>query len=150
MNESYSIWLAQTPSTPVTQSATPAAPAQPTQTSTTSPGTNSPSTSAPQSSLFQPQLVILIIAMVFMFWWMSHKQKKEREARQKLIDSVKTGDKVVTTAGIHGVVSNVKEKTLIVKIAENVKIEMNRSAVEVVEPKSGGEEAVVKEIPTKK
>ena len=42
---------------------------------------------------------------------------------------LKTGDRVVTNAGIHGLISNVKETTVIVKVADNVKIEMEKSAV---------------------
>ena len=42
---------------------------------------------------------------------------------------LKTGDRVVTASGIHGLISNVKETTVIVKVADNVKIEMEKSAV---------------------
>jgi preprotein translocase subunit YajC len=49
-----------------------------------------------------------------------------------LIASMKTGDKVVTNAGIHGLISNVKDTTVIVKVADNVKIEMEKSAVATV------------------
>ncbi len=79
--------------------------------------------------------------MVFMLWWMSRSQKKQREERQKLLDSVRTGDKVVTGGGIHGIVANVKDKTLIVKIADNVKIEVNRSAVDNIVSRGSEEES---------
>ena len=46
-----------------------------------------------------------------------------------LINSLKTGDKVVTTSGIHGIISNVKERTLLLKIADNVKIEIDKAAI---------------------
>ena len=49
------------------------------------------------------------------------------------VQAVKTGDQVVTNAGIHGTVSNVKDKTIIIKIADNVKVEFDRSAVVTVE-----------------
>ena len=56
----------------------------------------------------------------------------------KLIDSndqVKEGDKVVTIGGIHGVVSSTKEKTIILKVDDNTKLEFNRSAIaSVVNP----------------
>jgi hypothetical protein len=42
---------------------------------------------------------------------------------------LKTGDRVVTSAGIHGMITNVKETTVTVKVADNVKIEMEKSAV---------------------
>ena len=46
-----------------------------------------------------------------------------------MIKKLKTGDKVVTNGGIHGTVAGVKENTLFVKIADNVKIEINRSNI---------------------
>ncbi|PYJ19197.1 MAG: preprotein translocase subunit YajC [Verrucomicrobia bacterium] len=48
---------------------------------------------------------------------------------KNLISSLKTGDRVVTNAGIHGLISNVKENTVLVKVADNVKIEMEKSAI---------------------
>jgi preprotein translocase subunit YajC len=54
-----------------------------------------------------------------------------------LIASLKTGDRVVTNSGIHGLISNVKDTTVIVKVADNVKIEMEKSAIStVVSPQS--------------
>jgi preprotein translocase subunit YajC len=50
------------------------------------------------------------------------------------------GDKVVTTGGIYGLVVGLKEKTLYLKIADNVKIEVNRSSIQSVE-KGGQVEA---------
>jgi len=42
---------------------------------------------------------------------------------------LKTGDRVVTNAGIHGLIANVKETTVMLKVADNVKIEVEKSAV---------------------
>jgi preprotein translocase subunit YajC len=60
---------------------------------------------------------------------MIRPQKKRQEQQQKLISSLKTGDRVVTSAGIHGLISNVKESTVLVKVADNVKIEIDKSAI---------------------
>jgi preprotein translocase subunit YajC len=54
--------------------------------------------------------------------------RKQKE-QQRLVTALKTGDRVVTNAGIHGLISNVKETTVIVKVADNVKIEMEKSAI---------------------
>ena len=64
------------------------------------------------------------------------KKQKELTAR---ISSLKTGDRVVTTGGIYGTVANVKDgSTLLLKIADNVKIEIDKSAVaNVVNPDGG-------------
>jgi len=60
---------------------------------------------------------------------MIRPQKKRQEQQQKLIAALKTGDRVVTNAGIHGLISNVKETTVLVKVADNVKIEIDKSAI---------------------
>lgn len=60
---------------------------------------------------------------------MVRPQKKRQQEQQRLMSGLKTGDRVVTNAGIHGLIANVKETTVIVKVADNVKIEMEKSAV---------------------
>jgi preprotein translocase subunit YajC len=67
-----------------------------------------------------------------MYFVMFRPQKKRQEQQQKLISALKTGDRVVTNGGIHGLISNVKETTVIVKVADNVKIEMEKSAITTV------------------
>jgi preprotein translocase subunit YajC len=79
-------------------------------------------------SFFIPLIFIFII----MYFVMIRPQKKRQEQQQKLIAALKTGDRVVTNAGIHGLISNVKENTVLLKVADNVKIEMDKAAVTTV------------------
>lgn len=74
---------------------------------------------------FLPIILIFIIMYFVLFRPQMRRQKEQR----RLISSLKTGDRVVTSAGIHGMITNVKEKTVTVKVADNVKIEMEKSAV---------------------
>jgi preprotein translocase subunit YajC len=76
-------------------------------------------------SFFVPLIFIFII----LYFVMIRPQKKRQEQQQKLITSLKTGDRVVTNAGIHGLISNVKESTVLLKVADNVKIEVDKSAI---------------------
>ena len=76
--------------------------------------------------------VPMILIFVMMYFIMIRPQKKRQLEQQRLISSLKTGDQVVTSAGIHGLISNVKDSTVIVKVADNVKIEMEKSAVTTV------------------
>ena len=76
-------------------------------------------------SFFVPLIFIFII----MYFVMIRPQKKRQEQQQKLIGNLKTGDRVVTNSGIHGLISNVKETTVLVKVADNVKIEIDKSAI---------------------
>ncbi|HBC87215.1 MAG TPA: preprotein translocase subunit YajC [Lentisphaeria bacterium] len=73
-----------------------------------------------------------ILIFVVMIFFLFRSQQKENKRRQEMLTKIKTGDKVVTSGGIHGIVSNVKEHTFIVKIADNVKIEVNKSGVSAV------------------
>ena len=73
--------------------------------------------------------VPFIFIFIIMYFVLFRPQKKRQQEQQKLVTSLKTGDRVVTSAGIHGLIANVKETTVMVKVADNVKIEMEKSAV---------------------
>ncbi|MGF1655499.1 MAG: preprotein translocase subunit YajC [Verrucomicrobiales bacterium] len=75
--------------------------------------------------LFMP----LIFMFVIFYFLLIRPQQKQRKEHEKLIQSVRSGDKVVTNAGIHGIVTNVKERTVHLKIADNVKIELEKFAI---------------------
>lgn len=75
------------------------------------------------------QFVPFILIFVIMYFVLLRPQMKRQKDQQRLMTALKTGDRVVTNAGIHGLISNVKETTVIVKVADNVKIEMEKSAV---------------------
>ncbi len=67
-----------------------------------------------------------------MYFLLFRPQIKRQKEQAKLVSSVKTGDRVVTASGIHGIISNVKDRTVIVKIADNVKVEMDKTAITTV------------------
>jgi preprotein translocase subunit YajC len=71
---------------------------------------------------------LIIIAVLFYFLLIRPQQKKQKE-HLKLVAAIKTGDKVITSSGIHGIVANVKDTTMLLKVADNVKIEMDKAAV---------------------
>jgi len=73
--------------------------------------------------------VPIILIFVIMYFLLFRPQMKRQKEQTRLIGTLKTGDHVVTVSGIHGMISNVKDRTVIVKVADNVKIEMEKSAV---------------------
>lgn len=93
---------------------------------------------APPSNPMMQLVPLLFIGVIFYFL-LIRPQQKQRKDHQKLVESIKTGDKVITNSGIHGMVSNVKERTIMLKIAENVKIEIDKAAVTVIEKNSDSE-----------
>ena len=60
---------------------------------------------------------------------MAADPRKRQKKLETVIASLKNGDKVITTSGIYGVVTGVKDTTLILKIADQVKIEVAKSAI---------------------
>ena len=74
---------------------------------------------------FAPLIIIGIIFYLLIFMPMRKKQKKV----ELMIQSLKSGDKVITNSGIYGTVAGVKDKTFILKISDQVKIEIAKNAV---------------------
>jgi preprotein translocase subunit YajC len=69
---------------------------------------------------------------------MIRPQKKRQQERDKMISGANKGDKIITIGGIHGVIQVTKDKTVIIKIADNVKVEIERSAISAVVRDSDG------------
>lgn len=82
-------------------------------------------------SLISTLIMFALIIGIFYFMILRPQQKRQKE-RQKMLDSVKKGDKVVTAGGLHGTVAGLDEKTVLLQVSENVKMKFDRSAVSVV------------------
>jgi len=89
----------------------------------------------PRAAMLQMIATFGILGVMFYFL-LIRPQSKQRKEQENLIKNVKTGDKILLSGGIFGIVTNVKEKTLMVKIADNVKVEVLKSAVSSVVQKS--------------
>jgi preprotein translocase subunit YajC len=74
---------------------------------------------------FAPIIIIGAIFYLLIFMPMRKRQKK----LETMIDALKNGDKVITSSGIYGTIAGVKDKTFILKIADQVKIEVAKNAV---------------------
>jgi preprotein translocase subunit YajC len=78
------------------------------------------------AGMFVPMVCVFVI----MYFVVLRPQQQQRKKLQEMVDNMKTGDAVVTTGGIHGIVSNMKDgNTLMLKIADNVRIEVDKSAI---------------------
>jgi len=92
-----------------------------------------PNAKAPNPLMsFLPFLLIILI----MYFLMIRPQSKRQKEKQKMLDELKKGDNVVTMGGIHGKVVGFadNDKTVILKIDENVKINVDRAAINLVKP----------------
>jgi preprotein translocase subunit YajC len=91
------------------------------------PDTTTPSSGG--SSMMLLMYPVLIALLYFAFFRPQSQAKKKQEA---MLKAAKTGDRVVTTGGIHGVITNVKETTVIVKVADNVKLEVEKNHLDKI------------------
>lgn len=93
-----------------------------------------PAPSGPQSLLGSPFVMMGLMVVMFYFLLIrpQQRQRKEQAAR---IAALKNGDKVITTAGLHGIVHNVKDATVMVKVAEGTILEFDKPAIASVSKK---------------
>jgi preprotein translocase subunit YajC len=71
---------------------------------------------------------IIAIIVVFYFFMIRPQQKKQKEI-QKARDAIQTGDKVITSGGIHGKVKEINDSVFVIEIADNVKIKIDKASV---------------------
>ena len=84
---------------------------------------------APRGPSQLPLLFVLIATIAIFYLILIRPQQKKQKELQKMIDALKKGDRVMTTGGIFGSVVGLKDNIVVVKIDENTKIEMLKSAV---------------------
>lgn len=83
------------------------------------------------SSMLGNVFFILAIFAV-MYFLMIRPQRKQQREREAMLTALKKGDKVLVGGGIHGSIVGIEEKTLLVQIADNVKVKIERTAVTTV------------------
>jgi preprotein translocase subunit YajC len=84
---------------------------------------------AQSGGLWYMQLLPFAFIFIIFYFLLIRPQQKRQKEHQRLLSDLKTGDKVITTSGIHGLIANVKDTTFLVKIADNVKIEVDKNAI---------------------
>ncbi|MGB0408856.1 MAG: preprotein translocase subunit YajC [Opitutales bacterium] len=75
------------------------------------------------------QFLPIILLFVGMWFLIIAPQRKRQKAHDKMLSELKTGDEVVTSGGIFGTITNVKDDRLVVRIADNTKIELGKNFV---------------------
>ena len=74
-------------------------------------------------------LLPLIIIFVIFYYLLIRPQKLSQREHQKMIQNLNKNDEVVTTGGIHGKIINIKDRAVILRIDENVKIEIDKNCI---------------------
>ena len=73
--------------------------------------------------------VMLILIIVVMWFFMIRPQRKQQKELQKFRDGLQKGDKIVTIGGIYGTVAEIKDKTLLIEVDNDVKIRVDKNSV---------------------
>lgn len=74
-------------------------------------------------------IVFIILMLLVAYVMLVRPEQKRRKEHQAMIEGLKKNDEVVTSGGIHGTIINVKEKTFIMRLDENAKIEIDKASV---------------------
>ncbi len=90
---------------------------------------------APPGGFLGNPLVMMGLLIVMFYFLLIRPQQRQRKEMAARIASLQSGDKVVTTAGIHGIVHNVKDATVVVKVAEGTMLEFDKPAIASVQKK---------------
>lgn len=92
---------------------------------------------------FVSMLVPMGLILIIFYFLLIRPANKKQKALQAMIDSLKSGDKVITTGGIHGVVAGITDEIIQLRVAsvdgKGVKIEISRAAVASLQKEQGGE-----------
>lgn len=81
--------------------------------------------------------LFFLVAIFFVFWFfiIRPQSKKQKEIQTK-VEGIKKGDKILTSGGVYGVVTNIDEKTVLAEVDKDVKVRFAKSAVVDVNPDS--------------
>ena len=79
-------------------------------------------------SMMSTVIMFALIIAIFYFMILRPQQKRQKE-RQSMMDGIAKGDKVTTIGGLHGTVVGIEDTTVLVQIADNVKVKFDKSAI---------------------
>jgi preprotein translocase subunit YajC len=88
--------------------------------------------SNPQAGMLMNLFPLVIIFFIFYFILIKPQQKQQKQFKA-MLEGLKKNDQIVTIGGVHGTIVNVKEKTFIVRVDDNARVEIDKSAVARVE-----------------
>jgi preprotein translocase subunit YajC len=77
-------------------------------------------------------LIMIGLIFVVFYFLVFRPERKRRKKLQEMVSELKPGDKVITIGGIHGTVSGVTEKSVVVRVSDQTKIEFTKQAIGTV------------------
>ncbi|MAB61251.1 MAG: preprotein translocase subunit YajC [Verrucomicrobiales bacterium] len=94
------------------------------------------STPPPPGGAFGSFIPFILIFVIFYFLLIRPQKQKQKKLQQQ-VDAMRTGDKVITAGGIHGLVTNVKKESVTVKVDNSTRIEFEKGSIATVIGKKG-------------
>ncbi|MFN6092319.1 MAG: preprotein translocase subunit YajC [Bacteroidota bacterium] len=82
------------------------------------------------------QIIPIALIMIVFYFFMIRPQTKKQKLEREFKDSLKEGERVVTIGGVHGKITSVKEKTFIIEISKDVRVEVEKTAISAEVTKS--------------
>ncbi len=85
----------------------------------------------PQATQVNPivNLLPLVFIFVIFYFLLIRPQKSKEKAHKVMLANLNKNDEAVTSGGIHGTIVNVKDKTVMLRVDDNVKIEVEKNAI---------------------
>jgi len=74
-------------------------------------------------------IIMLVAVFAIMYFMMIRPQQKRQKEIQKMRESMKVGDQVVTAGGIHGKIKEINDTNFLIEIADGVKIKVDKASV---------------------
>ena len=82
------------------------------------------------------QIGFMVLIFVLFYFMLIRPQRRQQKEHQQKLMALRSGDEVVAAGGIHGLVTNVSDRTVTLKIADNVKIKVEKASVAAILKKS--------------
>src|SRR5262245_55908482 len=86
----------------------------------------------PQAPSALSTFLPMILIMGAMYFFLIAPQRRKQKEHEKMLTALSSGDEIVTTGGIYGTITNVKDDRFVVRIADNTKIELGKAFVQAV------------------
>lgn len=83
------------------------------------------------------QLVPIVLIFGIFYFLLIAPMRKRQKAVQQMIEGVKKGDRIVTSGGLHGEVTAVLDQEVLLKVADNVKVKISKSAISGLQGSEG-------------
>ncbi len=90
----------------------------------------------PQQTPFIVQLIPMVLIFGIFYFLVIRPEKKKQKDHEQMLKDLKKNDEVVTSGGMHGIVVNIKDTTVVLRLDENVRIEFDKAAVLILKKKA--------------